>query len=88
MDLFGERLDGARAAAVGLAWDCVPDAYLVERALAMAERAAEQSRDLTVRTKATIRHTPGIAGHDAAMRFELEHQVWSLQQNFGPVRGR
>jgi enoyl-CoA hydratase len=88
MDLFGERLDGARAAAVGLAWDCVPDAELVERAVALAARAAEQSRDLTVRTKATIRHTPGITEHDAAMRFELEHQVWSLRQNFGPVRGR
>lgn len=88
MDLFGERLDGARAAAVGLAWECVADAELLDRALALADRAAEQSRELTIRTKATIRHTPWIVEHDTAMRFELEHQVWSLRQNFGPVPKR
>lgn len=88
LDLFGERLDGARAAAVGLAWECVPDGELLDRALTLAGRAAEQSRDLTIRTKATIRHTPTIADHDAAMRYELGHQVWSLRENFGSVGRR
>ncbi len=32
MNLFGERLDGRRAAATGLAWECVPDAELLDRA--------------------------------------------------------
>jgi enoyl-CoA hydratase len=87
MDLFGERLDGARAAAVGLAWECVADDALIERALALATRAAEVPRELAVRTKATIRHTAGLDAHDAAMRFELVHQVWSLRENLGPAGG-
>ena len=59
MDLFGERLDGARAAAIGLAWECVADDALLDRALALAARAAEVPRELAIRTKATIRHTAG-----------------------------
>ncbi len=87
MDLFGERLDGTRAAAVGLAWECVADDELLERALAYAARAAEIPRELAMRTKATIRHTAGLDAHDAAMRFELVHQIWSLRENFGPAGG-
>ena len=28
---------------------------------------------------------PALDAHDAAMRFELVHQVWSLRENFGPA---
>jgi len=87
MDLFGERLDGTRAAAVGLAWECVADDALLERALGLAARAAEVPRELATRTKATIRHTAALEAHDAAMRFELVHQVWSLRANLGPAGG-
>lgn len=87
MDLFGERLDGARAAAIGLAWECVEDDALVDRALAVATRAAEVPRELAIRTKATIRHTPTLDAHEDAMRFELGHQVWSLRANLGPAGG-
>ena len=87
MDLFGERLDGERAAAVGLAWECVADDALLERALGLAARAAEVPRELATRTKATIRHTAALEAHDAAMRFELVHQVWSLRANLGPAGG-
>jgi enoyl-CoA hydratase len=86
MDLFGERLDGPRAAAVGLAWECVADDVLVERAVGLAQRAAEVPRELSVRTKATIRRTPAMPVHADAMQFELEHQVWSLRAGFRPVR--
>ncbi len=80
MNLFGERLDGARAAAVGLAWECVPDAELLDRAVALAARAADAPRELAMRVKATLRHAPWQPGFDDAVRFELEHQVWSFQQ--------
>jgi len=86
MNLFGERITGERAAAIGLAWECVSDDALVARAVELGARAAEANRELSARTKATIRHTPSIAEHDAAMRFELEHQIWSFRQDFGPVR--
>ena len=36
MNLFGERLDGERAAAIGLAWECVRDEELVDRAVELA----------------------------------------------------
>ncbi len=88
MNLFGERIDGARAAAVGLAWECVEDDTLIGRALELAGRAAEVPRELSIRTKATLRHTPTVADHDTAMRFELEHQVWSLGAGLGPARPR
>ena len=70
---------------MGLAWECVPDDALLDRALALATRAAEVPRELAIRTKATIRHTAGLDEHDAAMRHELVHQVWSLRENFGPA---
>ncbi len=85
MNLFGARIDGPRAAEIGLAWECVADDTLVAHAIEMATRAGEVARDLSVRTKATLRHTPTITEHDAAMRFELEHQVWSLRSQFPPA---
>jgi enoyl-CoA hydratase len=80
MNLFGERLDGARAAATGLAWECVPDADLLDRSIELATRAADAPRELTTRVKATLRHAPWQPSFEDALRFELEHQVWSLRQ--------
>jgi enoyl-CoA hydratase len=85
MNLFGDRLDGTRAAAVGLAWECVADDVLIERCLDLAARAAEVPRELSIRTKATIRHTASLGAHPDAMRFELGHQVWSLREHLGPA---
>jgi enoyl-CoA hydratase len=87
MNLFGERVDGARAAAIGLAWECVDDDALLPRALELAARAAEVPRELAIRTKATIRHTAGLVAHHDAMQFELGHQVWSLRENLGRAGG-
>ncbi|HEX5094531.1 MAG TPA: enoyl-CoA hydratase-related protein, partial [Acidimicrobiia bacterium] len=39
--LFGEAIDGARAAEVGLAWRCHPDAELLDAAVTFAQRAAK-----------------------------------------------
>ena len=39
MVLFGERVDGATAERIGLAWRCVPDDQLLDAAKAMAARA-------------------------------------------------
>jgi enoyl-CoA hydratase len=80
MNLFGERLDGARAAAVGLAWECVADDQLLDRATELASRAADAPRELTMRVKASLRHAVWQPSFDDALRFELEHQVWSFRQ--------
>jgi enoyl-CoA hydratase len=80
MNLFGERVSGERAAEIGLAWECVPDAGLLDRATELASRAADAPRQLTMRVKASLRHAVWQASFDDALRFELEHQVWSLRQ--------
>ena len=33
-----------------------------------------------MRVKATLRHAPWQPSFDDALRFELEHQVWSFRQ--------
>jgi enoyl-CoA hydratase len=80
MNLFGERLDGRRAAELGLAWECVADGELLDRAIELAARAAAAPRELAVRVKASLRRAPWQPGFDEALRFELEHQAWSLRQ--------
>src|SRR5439155_18156915 len=44
MVLFGARLDGARAAEVGLAWTCHPDEELVDRSVEFAAGATSVPR--------------------------------------------
>ncbi len=78
MVLFGEVLDGARAAEVGLAWRCVPNDELLAAAEALAAKAANAPRELLMRTKDTIHRTSSITESDAAIDNELDTQVWSM----------
>lgn len=79
--LFGEVLDGPRAAEVGLAWKCVPDNELMTAAEELASRAGRAPKELLVRTKETIHNTLAISDSDAAIDNELETQVWSMGQD-------
>jgi enoyl-CoA hydratase len=78
--LFGEVLSGADAERCGLAWRCVPDADLMDAAVAMAARAAAAPRELVARTKATMADTATLATHAEAVARELDDQVWSVTQ--------
>lgn len=78
--LFGEVLDGRRAAEVGLAWKCVPDDELLSAAEEMAAKAARAPRELLMRTKDTIHRTLDITTSSAAIDNELDTQVWSMGQ--------
>ena len=80
--LFGQRLDGAAAAAHGLAWACVEDDVLVEEAVAIALRAASAPRDLAVRAKETLRAVGGLHDHADAIDLEIAAQIWSLGEPF------
>jgi enoyl-CoA hydratase len=80
MVLFGEVVDGPRAAEIGLAWKCVPDAELVPAARALAGRAAAGPPELVRRMKATVVATDRITTGADAVDSELEHQAWSLGQ--------
>jgi enoyl-CoA hydratase len=78
--VFGQVLDGAEAERLGLAHRCVDDADLLDVAQAMAEVAASAPRELAITTKATIAAMADIADHPAAVRRELEPQLWSTRQ--------
>jgi enoyl-CoA hydratase len=80
MMLFGEALDGPRAAAVGLAWRCVADDELIESAVTFASGAARVPPALSARAKQTLQRAPWQPDFDAAIAFEVTHQVWSLGQ--------
>ena len=76
--LFGASVDGRRAAELGLAWACVPDAELLDAAVAFAAPAGALPRALTPSVKASLRETPGLA-FETAVTVELERQAASLQ---------
>jgi enoyl-CoA hydratase len=78
--VFGEVLDGAEAARVGLVFRCVDDDGLLAAAQAMASRAAGAPRELVVTTKRTIAAMASVADHSAAVAAELEPQLWSTRQ--------
>jgi enoyl-CoA hydratase len=80
MVLFGEVLDGARAAEVGLAWSCVPDDRLLDTARDLAAVAASAPRDLVARIRQTMLDVRSIDDHAEAVERELEPQVWSINQ--------
>lgn len=78
--LLGEPLDGEAAARHGLAWRCVDDDLLLDEARALAARPAAAPPELVRRIKASLRAARGQVSHDEAVRFELQHQVWSTIQ--------
>jgi enoyl-CoA hydratase len=78
MLLFGERVDGARAAEIGLAWTSYPDDELLDAAVAFASRAAEVPKELVAMTIATLREAPWQPDFDAAIATEVGRQARSL----------
>ena len=86
MVLFGETLDGRRAADVGLAWRCVPDAELVDTAVSLARAATDAPPALFARTKDTIARLATVTSADDAVALELEPQAWSTTQPWFTLR--
>lgn len=78
MVLFGEVLDGARAAEVGLAWRCVPQDDLMASAMEMAERAASFPTKLQRMTKTAMNKLPEIDTSPAAVEHEVKPQISSM----------
>jgi enoyl-CoA hydratase len=78
--LFGEVLDGTEAERVGLVYRCVADDDLAAAAHAMAARAADAPRELSLAVKRTFADMETITDHASAVEREIEPQVWSRQQ--------
>jgi enoyl-CoA hydratase len=82
MVLFAQALDGRAAERTGLAWRCVADEELVERALELANRAARAPVELAAAAKGSLRRAPWVESFEAAVDAELQQQVWSTAQGF------
>jgi enoyl-CoA hydratase len=80
MVLFSDRIDGATAERIGLAWRCVPDDQLLDAARTMAARAVDAPPELLARIKESIATMGSIDEHEVAVDHELVHQVWSTGQ--------
>jgi enoyl-CoA hydratase len=78
--VFGEVVDGARAAEIGLAWSCVPDDELLDAARTLAGRAAAGPPELVRRMKATVQATDAVTTSAEAVDLEIGPQLWSFEQ--------
>ena len=81
MALFGERIDGSRAAELGLAWTAVDDGDVDETAFELAARAAADP-ELARRTARSLRIElgPPPLPWPAALELERASQMWSLRR--------
>lgn len=75
--LFGESVDGARAAELGLVHACVSRVELEARAQALAEAAAAAPSDVLAETKQTLRQADRLGFAELLAR-ETEAQTLSL----------
>lgn len=78
--LFGEVVDGERAAEIGLAWRCVADDELLPVARGLASRAASGPPELVRRMKQSIIAMDAVTDSDAAVDVEIGPQLWSTTQ--------
>ncbi len=79
--LFGESVDGEDAARLGLAWRCVPEAELLDLALALARRAAARPHDLVEATKRTLDASAAVTTSADAVALELGPQRASMESD-------
>lgn len=87
--VFGEVVDGARAAEIGLAWRCVPDAELIAEARVLAARAAAAPTSLVRQMKSTIIAMDAVTTSDEAVATEIGPQLRSLgEPAFGELLAR
>jgi enoyl-CoA hydratase len=82
MALFGERVEGRRAAELGLAWRCVPDADLLDAAVGLAAQAASAPRDLLRTVKASLVEAPWAPDFASAVAVELDRQQESFRRGW------
>jgi enoyl-CoA hydratase len=79
--LFGERIDGTRAAELGLAWAAVEDDDVEATAHELAARAGADP-ELARRTAASLRTVlgPPALPWGAALELERAAQMWSMRR--------
>jgi enoyl-CoA hydratase len=81
LSLFAQDIDGQRAAAIGLAWEALPEAEVEPRALEIAATVAgdpELARAAARSFRAEL--GPPAVGWPAALEMEKGVQMWSLRR--------
>jgi enoyl-CoA hydratase len=81
MALFGEEINGVRAAELGLAWRAVDDQNVEVQAMELAARVAadpELARAAVGNFRKEV--VNGAMGWDVAMQFERPAQMWSMRR--------
>jgi enoyl-CoA hydratase len=81
LGLFGEEIDGRRAAAAGLAWEALPESEVEPRAMEIALRIAVDP-ELARATAASLKMElgPPAIPWSAALEVERATQMWSLRR--------
>ncbi|MGY1663891.1 enoyl-CoA hydratase/isomerase family protein [Geodermatophilus sp. SYSU D00705] len=82
MALFGEEIDGTRAASLGLAWEAVDADAVESRALELAARVAADPELARVAVGNFRREVAGGAvSWEVATQFERPAQMWSMRRS-------
>jgi enoyl-CoA hydratase len=86
LSVFGQEVDGRRAAALGLAWEALPEGEVEPRALALAREAG---RDPAL-ARTTVRSFrlelgPPAVPWQVALEAERAPQMWSLRRRPQPT---
>jgi enoyl-CoA hydratase len=81
ISIFGDEIDGRRAAEIGLAWEARPDSEVEPRSHELASRAARDP-ELARRAVKNMRNELGPPGVPWAVALESEtaSQLWSLRR--------
>ncbi len=81
MSIFGEEIDGRRAAELGLAWQALPEAEVEPRALELARRvAADPELSRAAVRSLRLETGPPALPWPAALEAERAIQMWSLRR--------
>jgi enoyl-CoA hydratase/carnithine racemase len=81
MVLFGEEIDGDRAAELGLAWESVDDAAVEDRARELATRVAADPELARVTVQNFRREVATAVSWELAMQVERPAQMWSMRRS-------
>ena len=87
MSLFGEEIDGRRAAEIGLAWSALPANEVEPKAMELVRRVAKDP-DLARAAAHSLRLElgPPSIPWPAALEAEKAAQMWSLRRQSGDVK--
>jgi enoyl-CoA hydratase len=83
MAIFGEEINGERAAELGMAWEAVDDDAVEGRAIELAQRAASDPELARVAVQSFRRETATPVSWEIASQFERPAQMWSMRRSAG-----